>query len=84
MADPALQMGGGGGGGGTPRPGEGGGGGGGKSHPDPGVGGGGVRSPKNFCRPFGPQFALKNKGEPGPPGPFPGSATATAPERSSM
>ena len=45
---------------------------------------GGVRSPKNFCRPFGPQFALKNKGEPGPPGPFPGSATATAPERSSM
>ena len=31
---------------------------------------------KNFFPPFGPQFGLKIRGEPGPPGPSPGSATA--------
>ena len=37
-----------------------------------------VRSPKiskNFFRPFGPQFGLKIRANPGPPGPFPGSVT---------
>ena len=41
-------------------------------------GGGWVRSPKiseNFFRPFGPQFGLKIKANPGLPGPFPGSVT---------
>ena len=37
-----------------------------------------VRSPKiskKFFRPFGPQFGLKIRANPGPPGPFPGSVT---------
>ena len=38
---------------------------------------GGGGPPKNFFRPFGPQFGLKigGGGQGGPPGPFPGSAT---------
>ena len=47
---------------------------GGGGHPDPGIGGGGAVSKKNF-RPFGPQFGLKIKGSPSPPGSFPGSVT---------
>ena len=38
------------------------------------------RSPKNFFRPFGPQFHLKIRGVgSGPPGPSPGSPTANHP-----
>ena len=37
---------------------------------------GGGQSPKKFFQPFGPQFGLKIRGAPGPPGPSPGSATA--------
>ena len=36
---------------------------------------GGGRSPKMFFRPFGPLFGLKIRGDRGPPGPSPGSAT---------
>ena len=57
--------------------------------PDPDLeirGGGGERSsrpldkggpglPKNFFRPFGPQFGPKLRGGAAPPGPTPGSAT---------
>ena len=38
-------------------------------------GGEGGRSPRKIFRPFGPQFGLKIRGEPGPPGPSPGSVT---------
>ena len=34
--------------------------------PDPEISGGGGRSPKNFFRPFGSQFGLKIRGDPGP------------------
>ena len=40
-----------------------------------GGGGGGVK--KIFFRPFGPLFRPKIGGGPGPPGPSPGSATAS-------
>ena len=51
------------------------GGGGGVGHPETEIREAGRRSPKNFFRPFGPQFGLKIRGAPGPPGPSPGSAT---------
>ena len=60
VADPDLHMGGGGGGGGR------------SSRTWHEVGG---RSPKNMFRLFRPQFGLKIRGGPGPPGPSPGSAT---------
>ena len=41
-------------------------------HPDPEIKAG--VSQKNF-QPFGPQFGLKIRGGPAPPGPSPGSAT---------
>ena len=59
MADPDLQIRGKGGGG----------------HPDPEIRGGGGSFLKNVFRPFGPQFGPKIRGGPGPPGPFPGSAS---------
>ena len=69
-----LQMGGGGGGGAAPP--RGGGGGGGGGHPDPEIRKGpGLQ--KNFLRPFEPHFGRKIRGEPGFPGPSPGSATGT-------
>ena len=43
-------------------------------NPDPDIRRGG-RSPKKISRPFGPQFGLKIREGPGPPGPSPGSAT---------
>ena len=61
VADPDLQIGGGG------------------SHPDPdirgggGGGGGGGLSPKKIFRPFRPHFGRKIRGDPGSPGPSPGS-----------
>ena len=59
MADPDLQI-----------RGEGGGG-----HPDPEImAGEGRGSPKKFSA-FGPQFGLKIRGDPAPPGPSRGSAT---------
>ena len=42
-----------------------------------GRGGGGnavMQSSRNLFRPYWPQFGLEIKGEPGPPGPSPGSA----------
>jgi len=43
-------------------------------HPDPEMGrGGGLQ--KTFFRPFRPHFGWKIRGDPGPPGPLPGSAT---------
>ena len=49
---------------------------GGPGHPDPEIRRWGARSLKqNFFRPFGPQFGLKIRWVPGPPGPSPGSAT---------
>jgi len=48
---------------------------GGPSHPDPEIGGGGGIQKKLFW-PFGPQFGLKTRGGPGPPGTSPRSATA--------
>ena len=49
---------------------------GGPGHPDPEIRRWGARSLKqNFFRPFGPQFGLKIRGLPGPPGPSPGSVT---------
>ena len=39
-------------------------------HPDPEI------KKKKNSRPFGPQFGLKIRGRPDPPGPSPGSATA--------
>ena len=48
--------------------------GGGGGHPDPEIREG-VRSLKKLFRPFGPQFGLKIKGSPSPPGSFPGSVT---------
>ena len=48
-------------------------------HLDPeikeGGGGGGGDLQKNFFDPCRASFGLKIKGDPGPPGPFPGSAT---------
>ena len=45
-----------------------------EGHPDPEKrGGGGLK--KEFFRPFGPQFGLKIRGVPSPPGPSPGSGT---------
>ena len=48
-------------------------------HPNPeirwGGGGGGAISKKIFFGPLGPQFGLKIRGEGGPPGTSPGSAT---------
>ena len=41
------------------------------------MGGGGASLPIFFVRPFGPQFGLKIRGEPGPLGPYPRSTTAT-------
>ena len=41
-----------------------------------GEGGGGVAVSKKQFPPFGPQFGLKIRGDPGPSRPFPGSATA--------
>ena len=59
VKDPDLQI----------RGGEGGAGGAG-SHSDPEIKWGGLK--KIFCRPFdGPQFGLKLRGRPGPPGPLP-------------
>ena len=46
----------------------------GPSHPDPEIGG--EWSSKNFFWPFRPQFGLKTRGGPGPPGTSPRSATA--------
>ena len=54
------------------------------STPSAKVGGGGNSDPeirggslqKNIFRPYGPQFDKKLRGDPGPPGPSPGSATA--------
>ena len=49
---------------------------GGPGHPDPEIRRWGARSLKqNFFRPFGPQFGLKIRWVPGPPGPSPGSVT---------
>ena len=45
---------------------------------------GGVPVSKKFFSALRTSVCSKKRGEPGPPGPFPGSATATAPERSSM
>ena len=42
---------------------------GGGGHPDPDIRRGGLK--KIFSRPFGPQFGLKLRGEPGPPEPLP-------------
>ena len=41
-----------------------------------GGGGGGGGLPKTLFQPFEPQFGLKIRGLPGPPGPLPRSATA--------
>ena len=49
---------------------------GGPGHPDPEIRRWGARSLKqNFFRLFGPQFGLKIRWVPGPPGPSPGSVT---------
>ena len=40
-----------------------------------GGGGGETVSKQNFFQPFGPQFGLKIRRTPGPPGPSPGYAT---------
>ena len=47
---------------------------GGGGHPDPEISGGGLQ--KDFFLPFGPQFGLKIRGAPSPPGTSPRSATA--------
>ena len=49
---------------------------GGNGHPDPEIRGGGVRSPKKTFSALRASVWSKNKGEAGPPGPFPRSATA--------
>ena len=58
-------------------------GGGGGGHPGPEIRGG-TGLPKNFFWPFRPHFGRKMRGEPGPPGPSPGSATAEINVRSSQ
>ena len=44
-------------------------------HPDPEIKAGGAGVSKKNFQPFGPQFGLKIRGGPAPPGPSPGSAT---------
>ena len=46
-------------------------------HPDPEIGGG-DRPQKKFFPLFGPHFGLKIRGDPGPPGPSPGSCNQTS------